>query len=93
MFKEKCHSQAQKGMWEVKSVSLGLCGSCHNVLIFFSNFRDKIKHPKKKIAIATEKDPGTPHSQPLHGFKTRKKNEPNRSNAVILRKVTLFGSF
>lgn len=50
----------------------------------------KKKNPKKKIAIATEKDPGTPHSQPLHGFKMGKKNEPNRSNTVILRRLALF---
>lgn len=55
-------------------------GSCHNVLIFFSNFREKSqteKDPKiksKKIAVATEKDTGSPYSQPLHGFKTDKKN-------------------
>lgn len=41
------------------------------------------KNPKKKIAIATEKDPGILHIQPLHGFKTRQKNEPNRSNTYF----------
>lgn len=68
MFKEKCHSQAQKG-GEVQSVSLDFHGSCHNVLIFFSNFRGKSqteKDPKikqkKKIAVATGKDTGSPYS-------------------------------
>lgn len=82
MFKEKCHSQALKGE-EVQSVSLGLHGSCHNVLICFSNFRGKKQtekdlkiKTKKKIAIATEKDAGSPYSQPLHGFKTDKKMNP-----------------
>lgn len=80
MFKEKYHSQAQKAD-EVQSVSLNFHGSCHNVPIFFSNFRGKIqteKDPKikqkKKIAVATEKDTGSPYSQPLHGFKMDKKN-------------------
>lgn len=67
MFKERCHSQALKGD-EVQSVSLDLHGSCHNVLIFFSNFRGKKKKTEKdpkvktktKIAIATEKDTGSP---------------------------------
>lgn len=82
MFKEKCHSQALKGD-EVQSVSLDLHGSCHSVLIFFSNFRGKNqteKEPKiktkKKIAIATEKDTGSPYSQPLHRFKMDKKMNP-----------------
>lgn len=98
MFKEKCHSQAKKGD-EIQSVSLDFHGSCHNVLIFFSNFRGKIqteKDPKiknkKKIAVTTEKDTGTPYSQPLHGFKTDKKNESNRNNTVNLR-VILLGLF
>lgn len=98
MFKEKCHSQAQKGD-EIQPVSLDFHGSYHNVPIFFSNFRGKIqteKDPKvktkKKIVVATEKDTGSPYSQPLHGFKTYKKNESNRSNTVILR-VALLGLF
>lgn len=47
MFKEKCHSQAQKGD-EIQSVSLDFHGPCHNVLIFFSNYKRKSQ---------TERDP------------------------------------
>lgn len=59
--------------------------------MFFSNFRGE--KPKEEIAIAAEKDPGTPHSKPVHGFKMGKKTEPNRNNVAIFRKVTLFGLF
>lgn len=82
MSKEKCHSQAQKGD-EVLPVSLDFHGSFHNVLIFVSNFRGKSqteKDPKiktkKKIAVATEKDTGSPYSQPSMALRWLRKMNP-----------------
>lgn len=51
-----------------------------SVILGTGGWGQKNQNPKKKIATATEIGSGTPHVQPLRGFKMGKKNEPNRSN-------------
>lgn len=85
MSKEKCHPQTQKGD-EVQSVSFDLHGGCHNVLPPPpSNYKEK------KLQLPQQSPRQLP--QPHYDFKRRKENEPNRTNTVILRRVTLFGLF